>query len=124
MQYTLCLDTLNLPYDKEKMLNDKNYRLNRVDELSEKYEGNKEYKNWSILRYWWVNGYEKNQRLLQTDKYIKIQGDYEKQFEKERQERESVFKSISKSVPKSLPKSLPKLAVEVENNQLFKIFEI
>jgi hypothetical protein len=66
MQYILCLDTLNLSYDKSG-----------------------KYKDWSILRYFRVYKSEDSQKKLETDKYIKIREDYEIQFEKEKQEREN-----------------------------------
>jgi hypothetical protein len=120
MQFILCLNSLNLIYDKEKLLTDKDYRWSVIEKLYEKPEKPEEYKNWTILRYFGVNKSEDNQHLLKTDKYIKIREDYEKQFEKERQERknkELVPKSVPNSVPKLVRKSVPKSAVEVENNQ-------
>jgi hypothetical protein len=116
MQYILCLDTLELPYDKEILLNDKDYRLSIIEKLYEKSGKIGKYKNWTVLRYFWENKSEDSQHILKTDEYIKILEDYEKQFEKEMQERE-YRELVSKSVPKSVRKSVRKSAVEVEKKE-------
>jgi hypothetical protein len=104
MQYILCLDTLNLSYDKEKLLSDKDYRLSIIEKLYKKYGKSGKYKDWTILRYFWEYKSEDSQKILETEIYRRIRKDYEKQFQKEKQEREN----------KEL---VPKLAVEVENKE-------
>jgi hypothetical protein len=114
-QHILCLDLLDLKYDKEKLLTDKDYRWSVIEKLYEKPEKPGEYKNWTILRYFRVNKWADYEKLLKTEKYMKIREDYEKQFEKEKQERENK-ELVPKSVPKSVRKSVRKSVVEVENN--------